>query len=69
MEFGTMDAAQYVTNMYPQQVSTIGGMYQNPFTAFVAGFVQFLERAGVIYGTQTQKITFPFAIVPILSFN
>jgi len=55
-EFATMWCAQYVTNLYPPQVSTIRGMYTgNSFMVFLAGFLQHLGRASIFCGTPDPK--------------
>ncbi|CAB9519408.1 expressed unknown protein [Seminavis robusta] len=70
-EFGTMLGLQYVTQQYPKQESTIRGMYKSPFTVFFVGYLQFLARAGVLYGAPDPRdnITAVFLGVMIVQMN
>ena len=74
-EFATMGAAQYVTSMYPPQVSTIRGMYsKSSFMVFFAGFLQFLGRASIFCGTPDPRdnisvLWFSILVIQLNAFN
>lgn len=65
-EFGTMIGLQRVTDRYPKQVSTIRGMYHNPFSVFLAGFMQFLARAAMFYGTPDPRDAIPVCLLGLM---
>jgi hypothetical protein len=70
-EFGTMFGLQYVTNQYPKQTSTIRGMYKHPLFQFIAGFLQFMARATMFYGTPDPQdmLTACFLALVIIQLN
>ena len=67
-EFGTMYGLQAVTQQYPpQRVSTIRGMYEkSPSGIFLAGFMQFLGRASVFYGTPDPQDMIPVCVLGLM---
>jgi hypothetical protein len=74
-EFATMAAAQYITNLYPKQESTIRGMYKDSSLGILlAGFMQFMGRAAIIYGTPDSRdfialMVLSMAVLQLNAFN
>jgi hypothetical protein len=74
-EFATMAAAHYITNLYPKQESTIRGMYKDhQLGIFLAGFMQFMGRAAIIYGTPDPRdaialMVLSMAVLQLNAFN
>jgi len=65
-EFATMYGLQYVTNQYPKQISTIRGMCSSSISVFMAGFMQFLGRAVMLYGTPYLRDMIPTLFLAIM---
>jgi len=62
--------AKSITDFYPKQVSTIRGMYKAGLEVTIAGFMQFLASAGVMFGLAPEDyLNIEFGLILIIQLN